>query len=198
VVVTGDKGLCGAFNNNIIKKAEERMRQLTELGISYTVVSVGKKGNSYFQRRPNIPVDRFLECSSLPTTKDAQVRKIKQSIGKRSVPFKFIFPDFSQEYEKVVIRIALLFDSFHLVLFQNSFAVFELYMGSQPLILVSPKLLSRNPKRPVHFISPCTSKVQYHCLLLRFYTKHLRLTLFIMQEKMYWKHSHGVLLTSKF
>ncbi|KAF3330077.1 ATP synthase gamma chain 1 [Carex littledalei] len=72
VVVTGERGLCGAFNNNIIKKAEERMAQLKQLGIAYTVVSVGKKGNSYFMRRPYIPVDRFLESASLPTTKDAQ------------------------------------------------------------------------------------------------------------------------------
>ncbi|KAJ3705327.1 hypothetical protein LUZ61_009032 [Rhynchospora tenuis] len=72
VVVTGERGLCGAFNNNVIRKAEERMEQLKQLGIEYTVVSVGKKGNSYFQRRPYIPVDRFLESSSLPNTKDAQ------------------------------------------------------------------------------------------------------------------------------
>uniref|UniRef100_A0A804I396 F-ATPase gamma subunit n=1 Tax=Musa acuminata subsp. malaccensis TaxID=214687 RepID=A0A804I396_MUSAM len=61
VVVTADRGLCGGFNNNIIKKAEQRIRELSALGIAYTVISVGKKGNSYFQRRPNIPVDRFLE-----------------------------------------------------------------------------------------------------------------------------------------
>lgn len=77
VVVTGERGLCGAFNNNILKKAEERMAQLKQLGISYTVVSVGKKGNAYFMRRPYIPVDRFLESASLPTTKDAQVKKFR-------------------------------------------------------------------------------------------------------------------------
>ncbi|XXG89662.1 hypothetical protein AAC387_Pa12g1612 [Persea americana] len=72
VVVTGDRGLCGGFNNFIIKKAESRMRELTELGVAYTIISVGKKGNSYFLRRPYIPVDRFLEGGSLPTTKEAQ------------------------------------------------------------------------------------------------------------------------------
>lgn len=72
VVVTGDRGLCGGFNNFVIRKAEARMRELTTLGIEYTVISVGKKGNSYFQRRPYIPVDRFLEVGGLPTTKDAQ------------------------------------------------------------------------------------------------------------------------------
>ncbi|RAL39488.1 hypothetical protein DM860_003021 [Cuscuta australis] len=72
VVVTGDRGLCGAFNNNLIKKAVARIADLKDLGIDYTVVSVGKKGNSYFSRRPHIPVDRFLDGSALPSAKDAQ------------------------------------------------------------------------------------------------------------------------------
>ncbi|XP_031127959.1 ATP synthase gamma chain, chloroplastic [Ipomoea triloba] len=72
VVVTGDRGLCGAFNSNILKKAEARIAELKSLGVDYTVISVGKKGNTYFIRRPHIPVDRFLDGSSLPTAKDAQ------------------------------------------------------------------------------------------------------------------------------
>ncbi|XP_022870074.1 ATP synthase gamma chain, chloroplastic [Olea europaea var. sylvestris] len=72
VVVTGDRGLCGAFNNLIIKKAKARVRELKQLGREYTVISVGKKGNSYFLRRPYIPVDKFLEGSNLPTAKEAQ------------------------------------------------------------------------------------------------------------------------------
>ncbi|KAL1323161.1 hypothetical protein HN51_068222 [Arachis hypogaea] len=72
VVCTGDRGLCGGFNNNIIKKAEARIAQLKDLGLDYTIISVGKKGNSYFLRRPYIPVDRFLEGGSLPTAKEAQ------------------------------------------------------------------------------------------------------------------------------
>lgn len=72
VVVTGDRGLCGGFNNAIIKKAEARIAELKTLGLDYTIISVGKKGNTYFQRRPYIPVDRFLEGGTLPTAKDAQ------------------------------------------------------------------------------------------------------------------------------
>ncbi|KAF5727957.1 ATP synthase gamma chain chloroplastic [Tripterygium wilfordii] len=73
VVVTGDRGLCGGFNNLVIKKAEARMAELKELGIDYTVISVGKKGNAYFKNRPNIPVDRFIEGRSFPTAKEAQM-----------------------------------------------------------------------------------------------------------------------------
>ncbi|XP_065878479.1 ATP synthase gamma chain, chloroplastic [Euphorbia lathyris] len=72
VVITGDRGLCGGYNNNMLKKAEARMRELKGLGVEYTVISVGKKGNSYFGRRPYIPVDRFIEGTNLPTAKEAQ------------------------------------------------------------------------------------------------------------------------------
>lgn len=72
VVVTGDRGLCGGFNNFILKKATQRIQELKTLGLDYVVISVGKKGNSYFLRRPNIPVDKFLDGSNLPTAKEAQ------------------------------------------------------------------------------------------------------------------------------
>ncbi|KAL6200963.1 PREDICTED: ATP synthase gamma chain, chloroplastic [Fragaria vesca subsp. vesca] len=72
VVVTGDRGLCGGFNNQIIKKAERRIAELKALGLEYTIVSVGKKGNSYFSRRPYIPVDKFIEGTNQPTAKEAQ------------------------------------------------------------------------------------------------------------------------------
>lgn len=73
VVVTGDRGLCGGFNNAVLRKAETRITELENLGLDYTVISVGKKGNSYFMRRPNVPVDRFIEGDSFPTAKEAQV-----------------------------------------------------------------------------------------------------------------------------
>ncbi|GBG67951.1 hypothetical protein CBR_g1070 [Chara braunii] len=72
VVVTGDRGLCGGFNNFVLKKAEERRGQIEQMGLECTVVSVGKKGNAFYKRRPQIPLDRTLECGGAPTTKEAQ------------------------------------------------------------------------------------------------------------------------------
>lgn len=72
VVITGDRGLCGGFNNFVLKKAQERIREFKQIGVDYTLVSIGKKGGSYFKRRPEIPVDRFLETGTTPTTKEAQ------------------------------------------------------------------------------------------------------------------------------
>ncbi|XP_021905920.1 ATP synthase gamma chain, chloroplastic-like [Carica papaya] len=72
VVVTGDRGLCGGFNNAVIKKANNRIKELQELGLGYTVISVGKKGNAYFRRKDNVFVDGFVEGVGFPTAKEAQ------------------------------------------------------------------------------------------------------------------------------
>ncbi|KAL6657960.1 hypothetical protein ACP70R_005740 [Stipagrostis hirtigluma subsp. patula] len=72
VVLTGERGLCGSFNNNVLKKAETRIDELKQLGLEYTVVSVGKKGNAFFTRRPFIPLERELEIGGVPTVKDSQ------------------------------------------------------------------------------------------------------------------------------
>lgn len=49
IVLAGDKGLCGAFNSNIIRAAENFVRDnLSRYEISIT--AVGKKSNEYFRR----------------------------------------------------------------------------------------------------------------------------------------------------
>lgn len=74
VVVTGDKGLCGGFNNAVIKKANSRVDELKQRGVSCVVVSVGKKGNAYFSRRDDVEVDKCIEGGGVyPTAKEAQV-----------------------------------------------------------------------------------------------------------------------------
>ncbi|KAL5577752.1 hypothetical protein UlMin_019451 [Ulmus minor] len=73
VVITSDRGLCGGLNNRVIKKAEARIKELEKLGLDYTLISVGKKGNLYFNRRDYIPVDVFIKAGNFPTAKEAQV-----------------------------------------------------------------------------------------------------------------------------
>ncbi len=54
VVVTSNRGLCGAFNSNVIKAALEAMRgpfaEVMEQG-NLTMLFVGKKGYEYFNKR---------------------------------------------------------------------------------------------------------------------------------------------------
>ena len=48
ILVTSSRGLCGAFNTNLIRAVEERMRERPQ---PTTLVLLGKKGLDYFRRR---------------------------------------------------------------------------------------------------------------------------------------------------
>ena len=60
LVISGNRGLCGTYNNNIIKRAETRAKELTAEGIDYTYILVGRKAIQYFQRR-DVPIQSTLE-----------------------------------------------------------------------------------------------------------------------------------------
>lgn len=49
IVVTADKGLCGAFNMNIIKKSEMVIKQYNNKNVE--LICVGKKGRNYFKNK---------------------------------------------------------------------------------------------------------------------------------------------------
>lgn len=51
LVVSGDRGLCGSYNTNVIRRAEQRAKELKSQGINYKFVLVGRKATQYFQRR---------------------------------------------------------------------------------------------------------------------------------------------------
>ena len=51
LVVSGDRGLCGGYNTNVIRRAEQRATELKALGIDYKYVLIGRKAIQYFQRR---------------------------------------------------------------------------------------------------------------------------------------------------
>jgi F-type H+-transporting ATPase subunit gamma len=53
VVVTADRGLCGAFNANVIRAAQNFIRE--QSFESASVLTIGRKGGDFFKRRP-IPV----------------------------------------------------------------------------------------------------------------------------------------------
>ncbi len=50
VVMTSDRGLCGGFNSNIIKKAKSYFVRLAEQGKDLKIITVGSKGNDQLKR----------------------------------------------------------------------------------------------------------------------------------------------------
>src|SRR5215207_2265134 len=51
LVVTSDRGLCGGFNGNIVRKSADFLRQCEAQGLSVKLSIVGRKGRDYFRRR---------------------------------------------------------------------------------------------------------------------------------------------------
>lgn len=51
VVLTSDRGLCGAFNTNINKRAEREWKTRVEQGQEVRMVVIGRKGRDYMARR---------------------------------------------------------------------------------------------------------------------------------------------------
>ena len=48
---SGDKGLCGSFNSNLINRAEKWMNEEKDNGIDIGLTTVGKRGRDYFKKR---------------------------------------------------------------------------------------------------------------------------------------------------
>ncbi len=59
VVLTSDKGLCGGFNNNICRFAENFYHSHKEYELDFFFI--GKKAKSYFQFRGILPVDEMFQ-----------------------------------------------------------------------------------------------------------------------------------------
>ena len=64
-VVTSDRGLCGAFNANIFRKALQVIAECEATGAKVSVGVVGKKGGEYFRRRQWPVNDLFINIFHL-------------------------------------------------------------------------------------------------------------------------------------
>jgi len=71
VVFTGDRGLCGGYNSNAIKKAQARIDELKAQGIEVELVTIGQKAISWFKKR-DTPVRMTAMCGQSPTAEQAQ------------------------------------------------------------------------------------------------------------------------------
>ncbi|MCM0590651.1 MAG: F0F1 ATP synthase subunit gamma [Gloeotrichia echinulata IR180] len=71
LVIAGDRGLCGGYNSNVIRRAENRVKELQAEGVDYKFVLVGRKSIQYFQRRDQ-PIDAtYSGLEQIPTAAEA-------------------------------------------------------------------------------------------------------------------------------
>jgi F-type H+-transporting ATPase subunit gamma len=74
IMVTTDKGLCGALNSNVIRRASRYI--LNEANVPVEVIAVGKKGRDFMVRYRRDVVAEFTALGDYPTL--AQVSPIAQ------------------------------------------------------------------------------------------------------------------------
>ncbi|MGG6240905.1 F0F1 ATP synthase subunit gamma [Nodosilinea sp. AN01ver1] len=71
LVISGDRGLCGGYNTNVIRRAEIRAQELAAEGLNYKFVIVGRKANQYFKRRDQPIESSFIGMEQIPTAAEA-------------------------------------------------------------------------------------------------------------------------------
>ncbi len=72
VVIASNRGLCGAFNSNVLRRAEGMYMRSEKEGKEVKIISVGKKGLSYFRFR-EIPLYKSFIFSDEPSYYDSSL-----------------------------------------------------------------------------------------------------------------------------
>ncbi|GLK53314.1 F0F1 ATP synthase subunit gamma [Maricaulis virginensis] len=80
VVMTADRGLCGGFNTNIVKKARERITALQAEGKTVKLICVGKKGGDQLKRQFAKLIVERIELSGEKTVTSATSGRIGEKI----------------------------------------------------------------------------------------------------------------------
>ncbi|MBQ2887341.1 MAG: ATP synthase F1 subunit gamma [Firmicutes bacterium] len=66
IVIAGDRGLCGGFNSNVLRFAEQQI-QATPEGVNASVLLIGNKAREYFRSRPQYEImDVFTNIGDTP------------------------------------------------------------------------------------------------------------------------------------
>lgn len=90
VLITSDKGLCGAYNTNLFRKTQAYIEENSDKQVS--LYCVGKKGNDFFSKR-NYDVQYF----SPSDNKIMTLEKVNELVE------KLIYAYTCAEYDKIVI-----------------------------------------------------------------------------------------------
>src|SRR3989442_2926627 len=104
VLVTADKGLCGAFNANLIKAAQAFVKANPDKQIEW--VTVGRKGRDFYRRRGNI-VSEYIGLTGKGRVEFAEALEVAHDVIKR----------FTEDEE--LDKVFLIFNEFKSVLTQR-------------------------------------------------------------------------------
>jgi len=81
VLVTADKGLCGAFNTNLIKAAQTFLREHSDKNVE--LMPVGRKGRDFFKRRKFSIVEEYIGLTGKGRVDLSEAQELATDIIKR-------------------------------------------------------------------------------------------------------------------
>lgn len=77
IVITADKGLCGSYNHNILKYAEQKLAESSDTDNCYLFV-MGQVGRMYFQRRMRAGKKGYVDGEFLYTTQNPTIYRARE------------------------------------------------------------------------------------------------------------------------
>ena len=106
VVLTSDRGLCGGFNANIIKKAKSHFLKVINEGKKLKIITVGSKGNDQLKRTYG---DKIIKNISFKNSKNANffdAEKVGKTIIEKFDKEEFdICTIFYNQFKNVITQI---------------------------------------------------------------------------------------------
>ena len=73
IVISSDRGLCGSYNTNIIKRATKRILELEKSSIKPKLITVGNKANNFFRRTKIEILESFTQLPATPSVELANL-----------------------------------------------------------------------------------------------------------------------------
>lgn len=104
IAVASDRGLCGAFNSNILRLTEGIIREERERGVEVDIIAVGKKAIGYFRYRGIEPIASYRDMTDKPTIADARSMAARVMAGYASGEFdavKVVFNRFKNVADQI-------------------------------------------------------------------------------------------------
>jgi F-type H+-transporting ATPase subunit gamma len=101
LVMTSDRGLAGAYNANVLRRAERLFGRLRGDGIEPVLFVVGRKGQSYFRFRQTPIEDAWSGFSEVPSYPDAEriaERLIGAFLDRRVDQIHAVYTDFRSAF----------------------------------------------------------------------------------------------------
>ncbi|HOO82447.1 MAG TPA: F0F1 ATP synthase subunit gamma [Alphaproteobacteria bacterium] len=84
VIVTADRGLCGGFNGNLVKKARAKIKELQDMGKDVSIVCVGRKGRDLLRSDFGKKIEqKFIGVTGASKVEFADASKVTEYVLER-------------------------------------------------------------------------------------------------------------------